>query len=227
MLHIVNTIYWNPVMKTPPRVHTCSARRAFSLIELLTVMAMVALLTTFTAFSLTSAGGAGRLSSALAQAAGYIDQVRNYAIANSTYAYVGYRVTDAPEIRVVLVAVASNSGDDLSSSTEINPTATDTAVQIGRPLQLNGVSFASANATFTPALQKVSSRGEALPTGLQLTVGGQSYTALAAFGPSGSVSFQKTVPPLLEFALLQANRPTHAGLVQISGLTGLTRVFRQ
>jgi len=225
------------MMEASPRAIRSDGCQAFSLIELLTVICIIAMLSTLAVASLSGISGAGQMNSALAKAAGYIDQVRGFAVAHSTYAYVGYRVTDAPDIRVVLVAVASNSGEDLSSSTDINPTATDTAVQIGRPLQLTGVSLVRAEdleMSKVPTMPEVESRGEKLSAeNMQLTVGGETYTVLAAFGPSGAVSFRKDVKKLLEFALIQANQKsatdkfTDAGLVQISGLTGLTRVYRQ
>jgi prepilin-type N-terminal cleavage/methylation domain-containing protein len=107
------------MMESPSRAIRSVGSQAFSLIELLTVICIIAMLSTLAVTSLSGISGAGQMNSALAKAVGYIDQVRGFAVANGTFAYVGYRTNDADSSVVDLVAVASASGDDLSATSGI------------------------------------------------------------------------------------------------------------
>ena len=192
-----------------PRSAGC---QAFSLIELLTVICIVAMLSSLAAVSLSGTSGAGQLNSAIAKAAGYIDQVRGFAVANGTFAYGGYRTNDADSSMVDLVAVASASGDDLSATSGI--TVGDSVNQIGKLLRLSRVMLKSTNLV-TPSGSST------------ITVGGKTYTTLAGFGPSGALDFNKSTPRDLQFQLAALNGSTNnIAAVIISGLTGSTRVTR-
>ena len=200
------------MMEVSPRAIRSDGCQAFSLIELLTVICIIAMLSTLAVASLSGISGAGQMNSALAKAAGYIDQVRGFAVAHSTYTYVGYRVPEAnePDQGIIFVAVASNSGEDLSYASVI--TVNDTVNQIGRALPLSRV-------VLTPPQNGVSG---------SISVGGKTYTTLAGFGPSGALDFNKSTPRDLQFSLAALNGSTNnIAKVKITGLTGSTQVIRQ
>ena len=200
------------MMESSSRAIRSVGCRAFSLIELLTVICIIAMLSTLAVTSLSGISGAGQMNSALAKAAGYIDQVRGFAVANGTFAYVGYRTNDADSSVVDLVAVASASGDDLSATSGI--TVGDSVNQIGKLLRLSRVMLKSTNLV--------------TQSGSTITVGGKEYKTLAGFGPSGALDFNKSTPRDLQFSLEALNGSTNnIAQVKITGLTGSTRVIRQ
>jgi len=202
-------------MKAISRTPRSAGCQAFSLIELLTVICIIAMLSSLAAVSLSGTSGAGQLNSAIAKAAGYIDQVRGFAVANGTFAYVGYRTNDTDSSVVDLVAVASASGDDLSATSSI--TVGDSVNQIGKLLRLSRVVLKSTNLV-TPSGSSTNST---------ITVGTNTYTTLAGFGPSGALDFNKSTPRDLQFQLAALNGSTNnIAAVIISGLTGSTRVTR-
>lgn len=75
--------------RVPPRTRT-AVRLAFTLIELLVVMGIIAALMVFVAPAFTNLKGSSDVTSAAETIAGTLAQARTYAIANSTYTWVGF-----------------------------------------------------------------------------------------------------------------------------------------
>jgi len=199
-----------------------SRRAAFSLVELLTVMAIVALLSTFAGLGLSSVSGASRLGTSLFRAASYIDQARSYAVAHGTYVYVGQRSAGGADPATEFIVVGSQNGEDLSSQTNLVVGAGDVAL-LAKPLLTNQVNY-STNA---PS-DVVRPAGAALNTGDQkITAKGNEYQTLLAFGPSGTVTFGGAIPSIVEFGLRHSGRTSSVGVIQVAGLTGMSRVYQQ
>jgi len=199
------------------------SRTAFTLIELLTVMAILALLSTFAGLGLSSVSSASGLGTNLSRTASYIDQARSYAIANGTYVYVGSRSITGTEPATEFVVVGSLNGDDLSSQTSLTVGSGDVAL-LAKPLSAKQVNL-SADSTYDPPVTRPSS----MPFSLSqtITVKGATHQTIMAFGPSGSVTFGGSIPSIIEFGLRQAGNSSKAGVIQVSGLTGISHVYQQ
>jgi prepilin-type N-terminal cleavage/methylation domain-containing protein len=115
--------------------------RGFTLIELLVVMAIIIILTALLAPAFTSLKSAGDVTSAAYTIKGVLEQARSYAMANNTYAWVGFyeeattatTPTNAPppypgKGRVLLATVASKDG-----------TASGPIAQIGKLVKIENI----------------------------------------------------------------------------------------
>ena len=86
-------------------------RGAFSLVELLIVIAIVAVLSSLALPAFNSIRGAGGLTKTANDIAGILEQARAYAMAQSTYVWVGVRTNLANGTDVLTVGViASKTG---------------------------------------------------------------------------------------------------------------------
>jgi prepilin-type N-terminal cleavage/methylation domain-containing protein len=128
------------------------ARRAFTLIELLVVMSIIAILLVLMAPAFTTLKSAGDVTSAADTVKGVLDQARTYAMANNTYAWVGFYEEDVstpstnpatPGIgRIVMSIVASKDGTTVynpNSVTNPDPIDRTKLSQIGKPVKIDNV----------------------------------------------------------------------------------------
>lgn len=138
------------IMESLRRDASKRAQDAFSLIELMVVIAIIVLVSALIAPAFRSLKGAGDVTNAAYAIKGVLEQARTYAIANSTYTWVGFYEEDAsqpstnpatPGIgRVVISAVASKDGTTIytaplsSPATEIDPTR---LIQIGKLVKID------------------------------------------------------------------------------------------
>ncbi len=144
------------------------ARRGFSLVEMLVVVAVIALISSFAAYAISSMKNSHDMTKSSHLLLGALEQARTYAMANNTYAWVGFFEENGASTstnpatsgigRVVISMVASQDGtrysDNVisssqpeafgidSSSTSSNKT---TLVQIAPLLKLTGVHLVAAN----------------------------------------------------------------------------------
>ena len=95
--------------------------KAFTLLELMVVMAVIVLVSTFVVPAFTNLKSAGDVASAVYNIGGLLEQARAYAMANSTYVWVGFEEVDAskdPSVnpqttgigRIAIAIVASRDG---------------------------------------------------------------------------------------------------------------------
>src|SRR5438552_17556211 len=119
--------------------HRTQTRRAkqsgFSLLEMMAVVFVLLLLVGFLAPALTSLKSAGDLTKTANEAAGALEQARNYAMANKTFVWVGLKevdITNDPSVspqttgngRIAVAIVASKDGTrgyDVTNSSLPNP----------------------------------------------------------------------------------------------------------
>jgi len=121
---------------------------AFTLLELLVVIALIAIMMVMIAPAFTNLKSAGDVTSAADTIKGVVELARNYAMANNTYAWVGFFEEDAggstPAVagngRLVISAVASIDGSNVygSNTGTIDPTKLR---QIGKLVKINNVHF--------------------------------------------------------------------------------------
>lgn len=138
----------NPIPRTcQPALGTRHSRRAFTLLELMLVIGIIVLVTTFLAPAFSSLRSAGDVTAAADTVKGVLEQARNYAMANNTYAWVGLFEEDASSNtpatvgngRLVLSAVGSIDGTNVYGSAisgAIDPTKLR---QIGKLVKISNI----------------------------------------------------------------------------------------
>ncbi len=123
------------------------SRRAFSLVELLTVIAIIAILVGLAVSSIPAIKGSGDIDQVASTVAGALEEARAYAMANDTYTWVGFFEEDgsvnptnppaAGQGRVLVAVVASATGApiyDLSNPAPLDPTQ---LLQVSKLVRLN------------------------------------------------------------------------------------------
>jgi prepilin-type N-terminal cleavage/methylation domain-containing protein len=142
------------------------ARLGFTLIELLVVMGIIAALMVFVVPAFTNLKGAGDVTAAAETVAATLAQARTYAIANSTYTWVGFyeeapgakMPTAAPppypgKGRLVLAVVRSLDGTSIFNNGD--PAAVLPAsriAQLGKLTKIEGVHVTDIGAPQSPSL---------------------------------------------------------------------------
>ena len=148
----------------------CAPRRArwaaFTLVEMLVVLGVISILLTLVLPAVTHLLGAGNLSTAAFAVSDTLEKARAYAMANSTYVWVGFAEQNAASntasapagIGMVTVAAAA-SRDGTCVYNTASPTALDPSriIFLDRAHRFDGVHLDTAqdaqtyNATLTPA----------------------------------------------------------------------------
>jgi prepilin-type N-terminal cleavage/methylation domain-containing protein len=141
-------------------------RKAFTLVELLVVIGIIALLLVLASASISGIKGSSDFNNSLTQINAALEQARTYAIANSTYVFVGFTEVDGTQStqnnpqtagagRVVVVTMASQDGTlgydatlntgttAWSTSWGSNYNSGSNLVLVGRPLYLNNLHMAT------------------------------------------------------------------------------------
>jgi prepilin-type N-terminal cleavage/methylation domain-containing protein len=105
-----------------PHVRTALKRNAFTLLELIVVTGIIAILMVLVASAFTNLKSAGDVTSAAYTIKGATEQARNYAMANNTYAWIGFAGSVGSNTTNVtgqfsIAIVASNDGTKYVCST--------------------------------------------------------------------------------------------------------------
>jgi prepilin-type N-terminal cleavage/methylation domain-containing protein len=144
--------------------HPLRRRHAFTLLELLVVMAVIAILLVAVAPAFTTIKSAGDITAAASTITGVLDQARNYALANNTYACVGFYEEDttattptnaAPPYpgkgRVLIATVFSTDGTKIyADSDPIAQLPTDRIRQVGKLVRIEGIHITDIGAPPSP-----------------------------------------------------------------------------
>jgi prepilin-type N-terminal cleavage/methylation domain-containing protein len=212
-----------------------SSCRAFSLMELLTVVAIMGLLTlaALPAMSRSQAGsGVARGASDLS---GALEMARVNAMALNTYVWVGVKTVAANDPqnadktdKVLLVTMAAKNGreSDLESG-ELIPLVKPAQLQRVK-LQKFGDTILSDSGRELDGVDDISEAS--LSPGFQYSgaTAKGSYTQLVQFDPSGGVRIKTSLSRVIEIGIqpsLVADSKNIA-IIQINGLTGQIRTFR-
>lgn len=144
------------VLKT--RTTTSRKQRGFSLIELLVVIGIVAMLSVLVVPAMTGLKSAGDVTNAAYAVSDALQQARSYAVANNTYAWVGFFEEDASQPsttpakagigRIVVSIVASKDGTQIYSSSLSSgsgPIDPRLLTQVGKLIRIDNMHLASFN----------------------------------------------------------------------------------
>lgn len=217
--------------------------RGFSLVELLVVMAVMSVLLSLGAVVATGVSKAGKFNANVARLSGILDQARHYAIANNTYVWVAFHQAPAGGGRsqdsVGIAVIASKDGTNpvgWSGTTDVPGSALEI---VNRLEWMEGASLdpsASISALMDPASRPARS-GQPL-TGdvkFRLPLPGDNQTVtfdqVAVFTPRGEAAVGPSPIAFADIGLrpaagVSASHPNVA-IIQLSGLTGSQRVYRQ
>ncbi len=216
-------------------------RKAFTLVELLVVMAILTIIASIATPAVSSLLKGRSFDQTLAGLSGTLDQARQYAIAQNTYVWVAFATTST---QVNVVVFASPDGTDSNTSWTGSPSAgSGVLVPITRTQTFNLTTLVSPNGslaarTVVPATLP-STVGQPLNSSASFTMPLPTQTASTTFNyalqftPSGEARITDGAPvDLVEFAVQPQTAPGTANtqngaVIQINGLTGQTRVYRQ
>ena len=128
-------------------------KSGFTLIELIVVMSIIAMLLVLMAPAFTTIKSGANATSAAYTVKGVLDQARTYAMANSTYTWVGFFEEDVstpstnpptPGVgRIVISIVASKDGTIIYNPTSPAKITTTQLIQLGKLIKVENVHLAT------------------------------------------------------------------------------------
>lgn len=230
--------------KISPVKEIVPARKAFSLVELLTVIAVMSLLVSVAVPAVTSLAKGNQMNQSLMEIAGTLDQARQYAISHNTYVWVALRPNPAgasgEELSVVLLA--SKTGTDPSPWANYGTVPNAQIDLIGRPRTFSQIRLEEA-ATFRDdkipgltgksgvTLDNTPANGTAV-FGVKVpgVASPVNFTRVIQFTPGGEARVSSSVIDVIEFGI-HPTRGTVAdnnnvAVLRVNGLTGQTTVYR-
>jgi prepilin-type N-terminal cleavage/methylation domain-containing protein len=202
------------------RLSTTSSRifhlGGFTLIEMILVMAIISILLLLVAPAFTNIKGARDATSAAYTIKGVLDTARTYAMANNTYAWVGFYEenvsnpaspnSDTPAVgRVIMSIVASKDGTmiytgNLSSSVTLDPAGSGALLQVGKLTKIDNLHlYTFPNATATPPPDTFATRPVVSSTAAQIGHNAPPNPSLTFHYPAGSSSPQYTFVKVVQF----------------------------
>lgn len=234
-------------MKLP----TQRTQLGFSLTELLVVIALMGFLAAASVPAMSALNGSGRINQTVSEVAGLLEQSRQYAIAQNTYVWVAFHEdTNASGVNTVTVAVmASKDGTNPTAVTPgynfgtipsatalvnmicplrtfsqvtLKDAGTITSSTISKlptvPLNSNDNSLARSAASFTIKIPGATSA--------------VNFVRYVLFTPSGEARNYANTIDVLEIGMQPLKgtgtnqTDNNVAVLRISGLTGLTQVYR-
>jgi len=221
-----------------------AGKRAFTLIELLTVIAIVAMLATAAAPALSSLSKGGSMNQSLVELAGLFDQARQYAIAQNTYVWVAMRpdpaASDGDSLSVVVLA--SSSGIDPAPWSDYGAVPNSQIKTLTKPRTFSQIRLEEAGAfsgtqvrdlPATPSVGTANSpaNGTAI---FQIKIPGtaspSTFRRIVQFTPDGQARVAANPIDVVEFGVhpMRGNvaDAKNVAVLRINGLTGQTAVYR-
>lgn len=219
-----------------PRPPTCPA---FSLMELLAVLALVAILVVAGLPAIASLSRGNQFTRNVYHLCETLQFARAKAMGENTYVWVGLLPQAAGDAdnpsgsdRVVLVAVSARNG--LASDLAAGNVHAETRVEFLDRLRVSPIDAASlpAPGRETSDVDDLSASTLADAQGaLTRTFAGKTLTfaQLIQFDPRGAARIKSTASKWIEIGLRPDGEGARSsfGVIQINGLTGQTRFFRQ
>jgi prepilin-type N-terminal cleavage/methylation domain-containing protein len=214
-----------------------TAARAFTLVELLTVMAMAALVLSMAVPAMSNLAKGGQMNQAITEISGILEQARQYAVAQNTYVWVAFDDTPTTsEDRVRVVVLASKSGTDLPAwGTDDTSSAAAQTRLLNRVKTFSNVKLSGAGTFGSSQIASLPAVGAAGPGVADFRVslpGGtvQKFDQAIQFTPSGEARNSAGMAGQLEFGL----QPTanlvpdtkNVAVARVNGLTGQSTVYR-
>ncbi len=206
----------------------------FSLIEILVVTTLISLISTLTIS--TFVGGADVNKDAW-EMSGLIERARAYAMAQNTYVWVGFNMTDVSTVNQLNTAVFVVASRDGSSNS-----ATDNLIQINKPEILKNVTLSDSLPGYgsRPTVKVAQLTTQTPPSPAISLPGGfaqrfqSDNNRVIEIHPDGSISLPVDNPPpglqWVEIGLQPtqgvAKTSKNTAALQVGCLTGQVRVFR-
>ena len=225
-----------------PRRHPAK-KRAFTLVELLTVVSIIALLASFSVPAMQSLFRSGGVNQAAGDLSGTLECARSHAMSQNTYVRVGLACvsggSNASVPTLVAIAISSvdgsltyDSASDMADNTRWKP--------LTRPLILGNVwTYDTLNATTAP-----DTRNDSLPSGTDIPafsrpagrMGAVTFTSIVQFAPSGEAQVLKAESArYIKIGLDQPRQPNapesarneNPFVLRLAGINGRIDILRK
>ena len=218
--------------------------RAFTLLELLTVISVIAIMMVSVMPAFTRIKGAGDVTKAAFDVAGTLEQARSYAMANNTYVFVGFTERDGMDVtktgvgQILMAAMGSKDGTRNFGTNNSN------LVPLSKLRRIENVhlqdSLPNSGTMTRPTVDSAYQVGNAaFQLGAPFTSGftvssGYSFTKIIQFDPRGTASIPSatvSVPHWMEIGLVGARGNSVAGTsncaaLVLGGVTGSAKIYR-
>jgi prepilin-type N-terminal cleavage/methylation domain-containing protein len=202
--------------------------RAFTLIELLTVMALFGVLAVAAIPAVGGLGSSGRATQNLVLVSETLERAREYAVSRNTYTWVAW-TEDTPVTMAAFASVdGSRAGVDMASATAV-PGSADALTAIDR---LQKLEYGEIQQTLPPGNSLLGDipASSAFVTGPKFTYNQRNFTRSLMFTPAGEARVSAALPENIQLVFVPMKGDTRdtaaASVVQISGLTGRVKVYR-
>jgi len=207
---------------------------AFSLTELLVVIVIIAILAVASLPMISSLNQAGGMNAASGTILSLLQQSHLYATSHNTYVYVGVLSTNtsASTTELWLVGAASRTGTDLSQGGTHNINVNDpngglellgkvakfpriliktgsqiSSALVSRPAGALSLNLQTATSTLSPIFQA-------------------TFSNFVWFCPDGTASSNATGANSFEFGIEAAQQQKNAAVFQVTGITGIAKLYR-
>jgi len=222
-------------------VYPVQSSRAFTLVELLTVIAVIGLMMAAVVPAFNGIKGAGDITKAAYDISGTLEQARAYAMANNTYVFVGFAEQDGVDAtqpgigQILVMAMGSNDGTRSFGGTGTpNLTALTKLRRIGNMHMED--TLPNSGALTRPVVPDSCRVGNgAFLARDSFVSSGYQFKKIIQFDPRGMASIQSdtaSVSQWMEIGLVAAKGHTAAdaqncAALVLDGVTGSAKIYRQ
>ncbi len=197
------------------------------MVEILTVLAIASILLSLSVTAFQSLSRSSGLTAGVSNLSALLERAQVYAMANSTYVYLGMDTTTSP--------------GDMEVSTMFSPTADSTTTSnllpVGKSVILSKISLSTAlqvqsHVTGAATGASVVDAAASQIHSIQMQAGGKTYNCsyVIKFAPDGTATAQTSgISRWIQIGLTPnavASSSSNMALIQVTGLTGCVQVFR-
>lgn len=231
----------------PPYLMTITRtrRKAFSLLELLSVVALIGLLATLAGPAMSSMAKGGSINNSLIELSGLLSQARQYAVAQNTCVWVAFhpQVSTEGSSQVAVAVLASNSGQDDVGWADSGNVPNNEVVLLTKPRILSDLQLEEAgnitdanipslvNHPKTGADNALAKNTAVFHLRLPGTAQSVAFNRVMKFLPDGQVRVAAAPIDVVELGIrpMRGNstpEESNVAVLRINGLTGQTSIFR-